>query len=331
MKQSIYIFTSGRLKRKDNTLLFEDAEGKKKYIPIENTKEIFAFGELDLNAKILNLLSQKEIILHYFNYYDYYTGSFYPREHYNSGFMILNQVRFYDNEEKRLFLAKKFIEGAALNTLKIIKYYNRRDKDLRSYIEEIETLYNTMLTQESVSEAMAFEGKIKQVYYNSLNTIIDNKEFSFTKRSKRPPKDYLNTLISFSNSIIYTQVLSEIYQTHLDPRIGYLHTSNFRRFSLNLDIAEIFKLAIGDRVIFSCINKKILSESDFEKSLKGIVLNDKGKKKYLQQLEEKLKQTVYYPSLKKKISYRRLMRLELYKLEKHLMGEEEYKPFVLQN
>ena len=329
MKETIYIFSNGRLKRKDNTLFFENEEGKKKFIPVENTKEIYAFGEIDLNTKMLNFLSQKEITLHYFNYYDYYAGSFYPREHYNSGFMILNQSRYYEDVNARVFLAKQFIRGAAENTLKILKYYNRRGKNLESTILEIENFIIEMEKQNTIPEAMAYEGQIKQSYYKAFNTIIDNKDFAFNKRNKRPPKDYINALISFSNSIIYTQVLSEIYQTHLDPRIGYLHTTNFRRFTLNLDIAEIFKPVIGDRTIFSCINKKIITEKDFDKDLKGILLNDKGRKKFLQHLEERLKQTIKHSALKKPVSYRRLMRLELYKLEKHLMGEDVYKPFVM--
>jgi len=330
MKESRYIFSNGRLKRKDNTLFFVNEAGEKKFIPVENTKEIFAFGEIDLNTKVLNFLSQKEIILHYFNYYDYYAGSFYPREHYNSGFMILKQVKHYEEDEKRVFIAKKFIKGAAENSLKILKYHNRREKNLENSISEIENCLNEMEQQTTVEQAMAFEGQIKQSYYQAFNKIIENPDFSFEKRTRRPPKDYLNALISFSNSIIYTQVLSEIYQTHLDPRIGYLHTTNFRRFTLNLDIAEIFKPVIGDRTILSCINKKIITAKDFSKDLNGILLNDKGRKKFLQHLEERLKQTIKHSKLKKHVSYRRLMRLELYKLEKHLMEEEAYKPFVME-
>ena len=330
MKETIYIFSNGRLKRKDNTLFFEKEDGAKKFIPVENIKEIFAFGEIDLNAKVLTFLSQKEIILHYFNYYGFYSGTFYPREHYNSGYMILNQANHYNNREKRLELAKKFIEGAALNTVKILNYYNRRGKDLKKEIEEIEELNETAQEQASIDKAMAFEGQIKEVYYRAFQKIIQNPDFAFEGRTRRPPTNPINALISFSNSIIYTQVLSEIYQTHLDPRIGYLHTTNFRRFSLNLDIAEIFKPVIGDRTIFACLNKKIISKNDFEQALNGIILNEKGKKKFLTQLEEKLKQTVYYSKLKKKVSYRRLIRLELYKLEKHLMGEQEYNPFVME-
>lgn len=330
MKETIYIFSNGRMKRKDNTLFFEDEyQIEKKYIPVENVKEILLFGEVDINKRILEFLSKKEIMLSYFNYYGYYMGSFYPREHYNSGFMIINQTKAYIDESKRLVIAKKFIEGAAKNTLKIIKYYNRRDKDLENHIEKIESLYDKIEKQNTIEELMSVEGKIKQEYYHSFNVIIDNEEFEFDKRSKRPPKDYLNALISFSNSMIYTYVLSEIYHTHLDPRIGFLHTSNFRRFSLNLDIAEIFKLVIGDRTIFSVLNKKIISEKDFEKDMNGIFLNEKGRKKFLMHIEERLKQTIKHSGLKKQVSYRRLIRLELYKLEKHLMDEKEYKPFVM--
>jgi len=329
MKETIYIFSSGRLRRKDNSLVFEMDEENKKFLPIENIKEIFALGEIDINTKALNLLSQKKIIMHYFNYYGYYTGSFYPREHYNSGYMILKQAEHYLNEHERLFLAKRFIEGAAKNSLKNLKYYNRRGKDLTDYIDEIERLILELENYNDIQQAMAIEGQIKQTYYQAFDNIISNADFSFDKRSKRPPENKLNALISFANSLIYTYCLSEIYQTHLDPRIGYLHTTNFRRFTLNLDVAEIFKPVIGDRVILSAINKKVIQEKSFEDGLGGIVLNESGKRRFLELMEERLAQTIKHSRLYRKVSYRRLIRLELYKLEKHFIGEEEYTPFVM--
>jgi len=271
MKETIYIFSNGRLSRKENTLFFENENGEKNYLPIEHVKEIYLFGEFDLNAKILNFLSQKEIIVHYFNYYGYYSGTIYPREHYNSGYMLLKQAEYYRDDNKRLYLAKRIVEGSVKNSLKVLKYYNRREKDLNKSIKDIESLFDRAMKQESINQLMAFEGQIKQKYFRAFNEIIDNSEFKFITRSKRPPKDYINTLISFSNSIIYTQVLSEIYKTHLDPRIGFLHTSNDRRFTLNLDVAEIFKIVIGDRTIFSILNKKIISENDFLKNYNGVI------------------------------------------------------------
>ncbi|MBN2279719.1 MAG: type I-B CRISPR-associated endonuclease Cas1 [Candidatus Marinimicrobia bacterium] len=329
MKESIYIFTNGTLKRKDNSLVYITEANQKKYIPVENVREIMVFGETTINNKLLVFLAQKEIILSYFNYHGYYSGSFYPREHYNSGFMILSQATAYNNPEHRLKIAKQFVMGAAQNSLKIISYYINRDKDLDNQKNEIISKISEIDAQKNINELMSVEGKIKQIYYSCFNNILNQPDFTFSTRNKRPPKDFINALISFSNSLIYTIVLSEIYQTHLDPRIGFLHATNSRRFSLNLDIAEIFKPIIGDRLIFSLINKRIITPDCFEKNSNGILLNNKGKQNFLKQFQLKLEQTIKYPKLKRNVSYRQLIRLEIYKLEKDIIQEKNYEPFIV--
>ena len=158
---------------------------------------------------------------------------------------------------------------------------------------------------------------------------MKNEDFAFDKRTKRPPLNRLNTLISFVNSIIYVICLSEIYHTHLDPRIGFLHTSNFRRFSLNLDIAEIFKPVLGDRIIFSLINRGMIKPKDFEKKMSGLNLGDSGKKKVVKEIDNRLKDTIKHEKLGRNVSYRTLIRMEAYKIEKHLIGEEKYTPFIM--
>jgi CRISPR-associated protein Cas1 len=329
MKNTIYIFSNGILKRKDNTLFLELENGQKNFIPIENTKEIIIFGEVDINKRFLEFVSQTEIILHFFNYYNYYCGSFYPREHYNSGYMILKQAEFYLDIKKRLNLAKQFVFGSIENILKILKYYNRRSKDLANNINIISEYKNKINNIISVSELMAIEGNIRKNYYSIFDIIINSENINFDKRTKRPPKNEINALISFGNSLIYVYCLSEIYQTHLDPRIGFLHSTNFRRFTLNLDIAEIFKPIIVDRTIFNLFNKNRIKSSDFEKYLNGLILNDNGKKLFINEIENKLKTTIKHHTLNKEVSYRTLIRMELYKLEKHLLGESEYFPFVM--
>lgn len=175
---------------------------------------------------------------------------------------------------------------------------------------------------------MAIEGNIREYYYRAFDIILDNPDFVFEQRTKRPPKNYLNTLISFGNSMMYTAVLSEIYKTHLDPRIGYLHATNFRRYTLNLDIAELFKPIVVDRIIFTVVRKSMITKEDFEKSAQGILLTDRARMVFIQQFEDKLKTTIKYKELGRNVSYRRLIRLELYKLEKHLIGESEYRPYI---
>ncbi|PIS24129.1 MAG: subtype I-B CRISPR-associated endonuclease Cas1 [bacterium (Candidatus Stahlbacteria) CG08_land_8_20_14_0_20_40_26] len=327
MKKSIYIFSDGELKRKENTLYFQSEKGKK-YVPVENTKEIMAFGEVTLNKKLLEFLSQQEIMLHYFNHYGYYMGTFYPREHYNSGYMILKQAESYLDREKRIDLAKRFVEGAVLNMKRVLNYYANRGKSVSEYIDRIDSISPAIEECNYTDELMAIEGNIREQYYNAFDNILENENFTFEGRTRRPPKNRLNSLISFGNSLLYARVLSEIYKTHLDPRIGFLHTTNQRRFTLNLDVSEPFKPIIVDRIIFNLINKNMIKTRHFEQKLGGIVLNEKGRELFVREFDERLKNTVKHKRLKRNVSYEGMIRLDLYKIEKHLMGEEKYTPFV---
>lgn len=327
MRKKVYIFNDGELKRKDNTVYFKGESGKK-YLPIEDINEIFVFGEVSLNKRFLEYISQKEIIIHFFNYYGYYTGTYYPRKHLNSGYMILKQAEHYMDTEKRLKIASKFVEGSSENILNVIKYYKNRGKDVEYIEKNIKILNRNLGNTLDISQLMGIEGNIRDLYYKGFDQIIDNPDFIFQQRTRRPPKNHLNSLISFGNSLLYVLVLSEIYKTHLDPRIGFLHSTNFRSFTLNLDIAEIFKPIIIDRIIFTLISKKIIKLSDFDSDMGGILLNESGRKKFIIEYDKKLKSTIYHRKLGRNVSYNRLIRLEIYKLEKHFMEEENYEPFV---
>ena len=102
----------------------------------------------------------------------------------------------------------------------------------------------------------------------------------------------MNTLISFGNSLLYTTVFSEIYRTHLDPRIGYLHETNQRSFTLNLDIAEAFKPIIVNRVIFSLLKRGQTQLKHFEEEVEFSYLNEKGKAIFVKEYEDKLNATI---------------------------------------
>ncbi|WP_293445372.1 type I-B CRISPR-associated endonuclease Cas1b [Persephonella sp.] len=328
MKKPIYIFNDGQLKRKDNTLLFIK-DNQKKNIPVNSISEIHVFGEIDLNKRVLEFLTKNKIPLFFYNHYGYYIGSYYPREYLNSGFIILKQAEFYLDKNERLYLAKSFVEGAVLNILKNLNYYKRsKEEYIKPYIEEIEQKLKEIKNKEDIPSLMALEGEIRKNYYEAFNVILNIGDFYFDKRTKQPPENPLNALISFGNSLLYTVVLAQIYRTHLDPRIGYLHQTNQRSFSLNLDIAEIFKPVIVDRVIFSLINKRQIQLGHFDQDIDYVYLSDKGKQIFIKSFEEKLNTTLKYRNLGK-VSYRKLIRLECYKLYKHLFRENIYQPFLM--
>jgi len=330
MKKSLYLFQNGTLRRKENSLYFE-GESMKRFFPIEDINDIFIFGEVEVNKRLLEFISQKNIILHFFNHYGYYTGSYYPREHLNAGLVILKQAEHYLNPDQRLLLAKKFVTGSIAQMSRVLKYYRNRVKEnsehIAQSIESLEENIEKVKVIQTIDELLAIEGHSREHYYTNFDVIIQNQDFPFEKRSARPPLNRLNAMISFGNSILYMTVLSEIYKTFLDPRIGYLHSTNYRRFTLNLDVAEIFKPILVDRTIFSLINKRKIQKKDFAKQMEKILLNQEGQKKFIQELDERMKTTVEHRHLGKSVSYRRLIRLELYKLQKHLLGEKEYEPY----
>lgn len=333
MKKTLYITKSGEFKRKENTLFFVDEEGKRKFIPVEDTNDIFIFSEVDLNTRLLDFLSQKHISVHFFNHYGYYSGTYYPREHLNAGHVILKQSEVYMDIEQRLDLAKRFVGGSINQMKQVLKYYVNRRKEsnerLQAKVEELSAIEENYTKAQTIEELMAYEGHSREKYYSCFDEIIRNPDFVFEKRTKRPPLNSLNALISFGNSICYNMILSEIYKTYLDPRIGFLHATNFRSFSLNLDVAEIFKPIMVDRLIFQLINKKMITKKHFEQEHgRGILLNEKGRRTFLEQMELRMRTTVNHRHLGRNVSYRRLYRLELYKIQKHILGEKIYEPFV---
>lgn len=266
MGQSFYVYNNGDLRRKDNTLQFTNAEGEKKDIPIERIDDIYVMAEMTFNSTFLSYLSQYGITMHFFNYYNYYTGSFYPKEKLLAGRLLVKQVEHYADHGRRMVLARKFIEAAADNIYRNLRYYNGRGKDVSGYMSEVNDLRKKIPGTESVEELMGIEGNIRKQYYAAWNVIID-QEIHFEKRVMHPPDNMINSLISFVNSMIYAKILSEIYHTQLNPTISYLHEPGARRFSLCLDVSEVFKPLIGDRLIFSLLNRKQITEDSFTKEL----------------------------------------------------------------
>ncbi len=321
MARHYYIFSNGKIRRKENTVYIENEKGEKKAIPIEDVEGIHVFGEVELNTKLLNFLSQQNKPVHFYNYYGFYSGSFLPRDKNLSGELLVKQVEHYLDSERRFYLAYCCVEGAMHHMMRNLRAY----KNTEPFIEKIEKELLSAKLSGSIAELMSCEGRAKNAYYQSFNVILKN--FSFEKRQRRPPTNPLNALISFANSLVYTTVLNELYHTQLNPTISYLHEPMERRFSLCLDIAEIFKPLIADPIIFKLINTSQLDCEDFDEDVNYCYLTENARKKFIKEFDEKLSTTIKHRRLQRKVSYRMLIRIECYKLIKHLLGDEIYKPF----
>lgn len=332
MKKPYYLFNPGRLSRQDNTLKFQPIdehgnEGQPRFIPIETVDNLYCFGSLDANSAMYNFLGKNQVAVHFFDYYEHYTGSFMPKEYLLAGKMQVEQTKYYLANKKRIILAQKFVLGGAMNMLKNLNYYNNRQKDVARQVKAIEGYIEKIPQTTQIDELMGLEGNVRQTYYEAFDVIIN--DFQMGNRTKQPPNNEINTLISFGNMMCYTVCLGQLYHTQLNPTISFLHEPGYRRYSLALDLAEIFKPILVDRTIFSLLNKKQIQSSDFRHELNRCVMKESARKTFMAAFDEKLKETFKHRNLGRSVSYKHLVKLECYKLSKHILGMEEYKPFKM--
>ena len=318
----------GELTRKDNSLCFRK-DGKNVYIPVENIKEIFCFNEVSINTKLLDFLSQNNIIIHFYNYYGGYSGTYYPRDHYLSGKLLVKQVLKYEND--RMSVARAIVKGIGLNIYEVLyHYYKHGKKEVKETTDWIKSDFIRLVEQSrDVKELMAYEGEVWMRFYADFKYFLP-EDFVMNKRVKRPPDNPINALVSFGNTLLYTKTISAIYQTHLDQRISFLHEPSEGRFSLSLDLSEVFKPVIVFKTIFDLVNNHRLQvEKHFEKNVNYCILNEEGRKIFVKAFEERMESVFEHSRLKRKVTYRTALKLDSYKLIKNILEDKEFVPFSL--
>ena len=298
----------------------------KRALPVEQIGAIFAYGRVSITSGVISFLAKYNIPVHFFGYYGHYESTLLPKETLLSGEMHVRQAAHYSDPEKRMVIARAFVSGAAQNILRNLEYYRNRGLDRE--IASIRNVLGEIGSWRNVAELMAAEGNIRSTYYATFDRILGGG-FSFGERTRRPPQNPVNAMISFGNSLMYGVVINAIYHTQLDQTISFLHEPSARRFSLALDIAEIFKPFLVDRTIFKLVNKGMISPDDFETDLNSCLLNDNGRRLFLAEFNSRLDTTIKHRTLKRSVSYGRLPYLECLKLCKHLMGLGRYEPFVI--
>ena len=322
-----YIFSMGEIKRKDNSIAFKNEKGWV-YIPIEQVRELYFMNEVSLNSKFLNFAAKAGIVLHFFNYYQSYSGTFYPKEKYISGNLTIKQALAFENN--RLKIAKAIVGAIALNIYEVLYHYYRHDKkELKPFLDYLKKVDVWLEKANNINKILFIEGNVWAGFYDSFKYFLP-EDFIMNKRVKRPPDNPMNALISFGNTLLYTKTISAIYQTHLDQSISFLHSPSEARFSLSLDLSEAFKPIIVFKTIFDLVNRKKLKvEKHFEKKLNYALLNEEGKKVFIKAFEERINEKFKHSTLKRMVSYNSAIKLDGYKLIKYLLEGREFIPFLL--
>ena len=242
---------------------------------------------------------------------------------------MLKQAEIYNDDKKRLAMAVSIETASLHNGRENLRYYYKHNKDerLNDAIKTMTTGISQMKNCKSIDELLLIEARAKQAYLKAFDVMINDADFVFDKRTRRPPKNEVNAMMSFGNVFLYRRIATEIYKTPLDIRIGFAHAANRRSESLNLDIAEIFKPVIVDRTIFQVIHKMEINVPEhFSRSEDGgVCLNREGKRVFIRALERKLYQKLTVDGMNR--TYDTYIRAEVRKILNTVQTGEKYKPF----
>ena len=324
--ESKYIFSKGDLTREDFSIKYKNEKGNF-YLPIEKIKELYCFNDITISTKLLDILSTAGIVVHFFNYYENYVGTFYPKKSLISGNVIVKQAVTFRNN--RLAIAKAIVNGIAKNIKSVVYHYYRHGaKELKDSIDFYNKDVKRLLEKaKDIKQILSVEGKIWATFYSTFKYFLP-EDFIINKRVKRPPDNPMNAMISFGNTLLYTKTIAQIYNTHLEQSISFLHEPSEARFSLSLDLSEVFKPIIVFKTIFDLVNnKKIKVEKHFEEKLNYSLLNEEGKKIFIEAFENRINQTFEHSKLNRKITYKQAIKLDGYKLIKYILEGKEFIPF----
>lgn len=321
MKKTKYFFSSGKIKRVDNSVVFEN-EYKKIKLPIEGLKELHFYSSIEFNDSFLSLMAKHNVDIFVYDFYGNQIGAFYNQKKMKNAKILIKQVEFF--QRNRLYIAKEIVRGLNKSIERILlNYYKNKKRELKKNLSLLKQQYAEIDDIKEINELMLLEGRIWKNLYDNIPYLINDK-LTFKGRTKRPPLDEINALISFLNTVLYNKTFSKIQSTSIYPEVSFLHEPLDRKNSLALDIAEVFKVDFSYRIIFKLVNKKMLKEEHFRSVGSAIFLNEEGKRLVLKEVNKKLNETKFDAHLKREISFEHRIKLEVYKIVKTICEGEPY-------
>jgi CRISPR-associated protein Cas1 len=324
----LYITEQGaKLKKEDKRIVIEKDENIIFEIPDFKIEKVFIFGNVQITTQAIKFLLTSGIDTSFFTVYGKFIGKLQPIESKNV-FLRISQFEKYKSEEFKTEISKKIVEGKIKNAKNSLLKYQRNhpEVDFSSHIEEIDRNLEELKRKNSVNSIMGIEGRSSAIYFECFGKMI-LKNFSFPGRQPRNPKDPVNSLLSFGYSILTSEVFSILCATGFDPYLGFLHSVDYGRPALALDLMEEFRQPLIDRLVLEIINKEIIKEDGFKEEEDKIYLNEKSIKEFLGQYERRMLTEITYEE--EKMNYRKLIYHQIKKFEKTILENAEYQPFEM--
>ncbi|VDA98952.1 CRISPR-associated protein Cas1 [Olavius algarvensis spirochete endosymbiont] len=324
------------LARERETIAIYIGEEKKKF-PLHNLDGIICFGNIRLSPYLIGACGEKGITISYLSENGKFLGRFSGKV---SGNVLLRrqQYRYADSLQTSAQIAGNMIIGKIFNINSVLKRFLRdhSEKDKKGQIEKtishLKTSLNHMRKTPGLEIVRGIEGDSAAAYFALFdNLIIQQSEyFTFSGRSRRPPMDKTNALLSFVYTLLYHDMISACESVGLDPAVGFLHRDRPGRNSLSLDLMEEFRPFFADRLVLSLINRQQINQGDFKKYASGAVyMKENSRKTVIEAYQKRKKEIITHPFLKEKMPLGLLFYYQALLLCRFIRGDlDEYPPFL---
>lgn len=327
------------------------APASKRRIPLHKVDDVIVMGDVTLTASALQMLLEKNIEIHFLDGIGRFKGRLTPGLSKNS-LLRLAQHRAHNDLTKRSEFARRFVIGKLSNQRTMLQRYNRRQADptfeqeitlMNSNIRQLASLSMGITTEpvklvsgdlgiegSPLETILGLEGSGSAAYFRCFGRmLVDQEQWPFAGRIKRPPTDAANALLSYGYSLLTTQVASAVQITGFDQFVGFLHSSTYGRPALALDLMEEFRPLIVDSVVLTLLNNRMLTKDDFHVELGAYRLKKEPRKLFLKRFEERLNEEITHPMFGSRVKYRRCIELQARLAAKFLTGEIDAYPALI--
>jgi CRISPR-associated protein Cas1 len=333
---TLFVTLEGSYLKKDGAAIAIRHEGETKLrVPLHNLEGIVCFGwDISASSHLMHACAEANVSLSFHNPH----GKFLISSHGpQSGNILLRreQYRRADDEASSLAIAANSITAKLANTRSVLlraacdhgEKALHRASSLRQASDTISQRLSMIPHVTNLAELRGIEGDAAATYFRVFPHLLIPPEFTFNGRSKRPPLDPVNALLSFLYALLAHECRSACESTGLDPQCGFLHRDRPGRPSLALDLMEEFRPHLADRLAISLINRQQLILSDFETKETGATyLKDDARKTVLTAWQERKKQQIHHPFLDEKITLGLLPQIQARLLARHLRGDHDAYP-----
>jgi len=328
---TVYLTEQGTvLRKRSRRLVVTKGQEVIKEIPAFKVGRILIFGNIQITTQVLSFLLDSGIETSFLSSNGKFRGRLAPIESKNVFLRIAQYERYLDNQFT-VEQARELVEAKIKNCRTVIrKHFSVHcEIDFGKTLEILDQMLNLLSTRTKVASILGIEGQATAVYFRAFGRMC-RKDLQFSKRTRRPPKDEVNALLSFGYALITSEMLSVLCAIGFDPYIGYLHGINYGRPSLALDMVEEFREPVIDRFTLNLINNRIFTSEDFEgKGEKRMYLKDDSRKRYFVEYEKMMNAPFKDSQSGKRVTYRSLFQIQAHKLADTIQTNRPYQPFLM--